>query len=325
MTLTPDGTLTAIAVAEDFVRGFRSLPRGPGRDVLPLSPAGLSLVRATVLHCLPCAPQPVTASWTDMALAAMSGLVAASEHTGVRLDTATVLSQRNVNRFLHSTRADLGPSARYGYSRFLELLAAASGLRPGDGPPDLPYGKSDPWRPYTRQEEADILSWAAGLRPAPFRARLTALAAMGAGCGAALKDVLVLRGSDVVRDDHGTHATLTGGARPTRTVTCRHVWEDSRHDAARAAGPNLLVAPGRATAGATTLANTLNRANARHPPSRFNIERLRVTWLTRHVEAGTPLTVLTAAAGFSALFPFERCLAYAVPDPDPRRRLREAP
>lgn len=216
---TPDET--ALAAAEDFVRGFRTLPRGPGRAVLPLSPAGLRLVRSTVLHCLPLAPQPVTASWTGMALAAMSSLVAASEHAGVRPDTATVLSERNINRFLHSTRADLGPGSRRDYSSSLEALAAASGLRPAGGRTHPPFGERDTWVPYTRREEADLLSWGAGLDPAPFRARITALVAAGAGCGASMKDVVRLRGSDVVRDDHGTHATFTGGARPGRTVTCR--------------------------------------------------------------------------------------------------------
>jgi len=83
--------------------------------------------------------------------------------------------------------------------------------------------------------------------------------------------------------------------------------------------------PTRATTSTTTVAGTLNRANAHHPPSKFNIERLRVTWLTRHVEAGTPLTVLMAAAGLATAGSLERCLAYAAHDPDPRRRLREAP
>lgn len=316
---------TALAAAEDFVRRFRTRPRDPGRDVLPLSPAGLRLVRSTVLHCLPLARHPVTVSWTDMALAAMSSLVAASEHAGVRLDTATVLSERNINRFLHSTRADLGPDSRRVYSRFLELLAIASGLRTAGGRTHPPYIESDHWGPYTRREEADLLSWAAGLNPPPFRARITALVAAGAGCGASMKDVIRLRGSDVVHDDHGTHATLTGGARPPRTVTCRSAWEDVLRAAAEAAGPNLLVAPDRTSTGTSTLVNTLNRANAHHPPSKFNIERLRVTWLTRHVEAGTPLTVLMAAAGLATTYSLERCLVYAAHDPDPRRRLRDAP
>jgi len=161
-------------------------PNPKGRGGPRPSTAGLDLVRAITRDSLHAAPQPVDSTWVKYTLAVVAGVLTAAEADGVALDHAHVLSERSRARFLHHRGASLAPSTRGTCRSRLDLVAAvvldvpeARGSRPGLAGADVTV-------PGAPRDEAALLAWAVGARPATRRRRLLAVLALCLGCGARL-------------------------------------------------------------------------------------------------------------------------------------------
>lgn len=71
--------------------------------------------------------------------------------------------------------------------------------------------------------------------------------------------------------------------------------------------------------------DALTLAYEQGAPIPVTLNRLRNTWLLRHVEAGTPLPILVAAAGLRTTSALINLMPYAdIPADSTARRLREA-
>lgn len=272
-------------------------------------------VRSVVRDVLYAAPQPVTRYWVAYALTVVGGLVGMCEDAGIELTRQRVFSERTRQRYLHVTCAGHVDMAQAGYRSRLDVVAAALSrsaqvaalTRPGISAEDVLI-------PYTDENIVDLLTWLGGTRPLTRRSRGTSTLALGLGVGARGRDVAVIRGIDVTRDEHGVQVEI-GGTSP-RTVTCLAQYEDHLWHAAQQARANLLVAPTQPTLSENRFQESLNQINGLRPPVPFMLRRFRNTWLIKHLAAGTPLTVLMPAAGLLTAQHLQDLLPY-VPTPDP--------
>lgn len=107
----------------------------------------------------------------------------------------------------------------------------------------------------------------------------------------------------------------------SRSVTCRAVWEDVLRRAVPRDPANLVITPDRPVLELASLSSFLARSTAGAPVG-VSPARLRNTWLVRHLEAGTPLSVLLPAAGLEGMTSLDELLPFAASDPCPRARLR---
>jgi hypothetical protein len=115
-------------------------------------------------------------------------------------------------------------------------------------------------------------------------------------------------------DDDGVLLEVPGPR--ARIVPVLATWEDSL--IAFATAPPLkkdqyLFRPQRATAAENTVCNFVDKT--RPGPLKPTPQRMRVTWIVTHLQAGSPLKPLLMAAGLDSLEALTRYLAY-VPDID---------
>jgi len=312
--------LAALAAASLLVDGYGG-PNPRGRGGPGPSAAGLDLVRAIVRDSLHAAPQPVRPDWVRYSLAVVAGLVASAEADAVPLERARVLSERARARHLHHRGARLAEATRGTYRSRLDLVAAAvlDAPDPRAGRPGL--AGAPVTAPGAPAEEADLLAWAAAERPASRRRRLLAVLALGLGCGARTAELAAANGHDVTVDADGLHVMLRDTAGVARSVTCRSAWEDVLARAVPADPARLLIAPDRESLALASLSSFLTRSTAGAPVP-VTPTGLRNTWLVRHLEAGTPLPVLLAAAGLEGTGRLHALLPFVDAGARPHARLR---
>lgn len=187
-----------------------------------------------------------------------------------------------------------------------------------------PLPASDPAAPYVAAEIAMLRSWCAGQPTQRMRNDAAVLVALGAGAGLAVEDLIDVRIGDVTSDDEGVVVTVRGGRRP-RTVPVLVEWEallagavDGRDDT-----DGFAFRPGRTTTHKNAVSNFVAKTTG--VGVRPSSQRLRVTWIVRHLAAGTPVAALIGAAGVESLEALTRYVRF-VPALDAatvRRRLRE--
>lgn len=284
----------------------------------PLLPEPLLFTQQAVLDALCVAPAPVTESWVMGSLAAVGGLARWVHRTRQPLTREHVFSEETRYRWIGGAGHLTTESARI-YAVRLELIAdTLNGVTAGRRLPRATKVQEAPLEPLTLMEEADLWTWSRGLRPLTRRQRVQATLILGLGTGLTRSEKYAVRSEDVAVDADGVHVTLnlTNGA--TRIVTCRRDWEDRLSTIAFETPPeHLLMAPWRTTMPQGTVADeAMRRAHKYNPPAAFNNLRLRNTWLCRHLEAGTPLKVLMAAAGMAEANHLHKLLTL-LPDVDP--------
>lgn len=289
-TSAPD-TADAMAVANASINRFRGSKAMPERQ--------LAFVRQAVRDALPNAPQPVTKAWVTYSLTVVARLVMFCHVDGVPLEREHVFARSRLTRFIHHDCAGMATQAQAGYRSRLDVIAEALlTSRTGSSWPRAALSAVDVVTPYTAKEMQRLHGWSFTAHPAPKRARVQSLIAVGAGAGLRRRDAVLVRGTDVRRDERGVHLTVPDGPTPgsSRTITVLATWEDEVWAAAKTAGSNLLLAPTQTTLMPEALDRTVGYVNDKSPVP-FNIRRLRNTWLAIHLMAGTPLPVLLPAAG----------------------------
>jgi hypothetical protein len=289
-----------------------------GHPTLP--PDALEFTQAAVLDSLCMAPAPITHAWVKVSLATVSGLARWARFKGHALDRAFLFTDESLFRWLQE--ADISAESRKTYEARVDLMR---GLFTGQPYRELPVTKSvasDDRRvtvPLTVEQEAALWNWTNGVHPAQRRHRVRALVAFGLGFGLTLTDAAELDRSRVTLNDAGIHIEVPDRATgELRTVTCLAAWEEpvlavleDVPDDALLMTPWDGVPPLR-----HSIDNAIKSAQARSCPVRFNSQRLRNTWIVRHLAAGTPLDVLKYAANFAESKHLERLMVY-VPDRSP--------
>lgn len=155
--------------------------------------------------------------------------------------------------------------------------------------------KSDPEQPYSDEEVADLLGAVRGLTTPHRRDNALVIMSCGLGAGLANSDLCGLVGGDV--DDSGpvVAINITFGPRQRR-VPVRVEWENEIVRRAREVGDLPMFHPGRAKPRVKDIPNFLDRLSFPYLP-RLGLQRLRVTWIVRQLEAGVPPHVVAASAG----------------------------
>ena len=150
------------------------------------------------------------------------------------------------------------------------------------------------------------------------------LALLGLGLGAGLMSLEMTQTHDTWLRTRADGLDLEVKGRPARRIPVVAAWEWTLRHANARCGGGYLFRPDRADRGrkmVSVFTENLPRGDA----PKLSVQRLRATWLVRHLEARVPVHVLAAAAGIKP----EEMFRYAgalrpVPPADADRYLRRA-
>jgi integrase len=242
---------------------------------------------------------------------------------GLPLERSVVFRRDVVARFIAVGCPTLKPASR-GNLRSQLLRMSEALLDPREVPRRLAaLEPSEPAAPYSSAELISLRSWASTQTTPARRANAWVLLATGAGAGLAASEIGQLRVRDIAVDEGGVLLQITG-ERP-RAVPVLRDWEQVLVDRTRALGPERFAF--RENHGVyypNLIANFIDRSQVVgvKPQS----QRLRATWIVRHLEAATPVVPLMRAAGIESLEALTRYVRF-VRDGDEtevRARLRDA-
>ena len=292
----------------DAYRGGKSMSR-----------AVVGFTREAVRDALCAAPQPVTRSWVSYSTSCVGTIAARCEEQGLPLDRSVVLDRARIDRFLSHECKHMTKQGRSSYRSRLDVVAGALLFGQNESAwPRATLSAFDTVAPWDDAHAARVALWTSGSRPAARRHRLRTSLALSLGAGLNRRDIVVVTGGHVTRDDLGVRVTVPASdTNPGRTVTVTAAWEQEVLLAARRAGNNLLVAPDRTGLLVNTLTGTIDTANKVAPHGdELSLTKARNTWIVRHLAAGTPLPVLMANAGLTTTAVIEDLLRF-VPAADP--------
>lgn len=267
----------------------------------PLRPEPLLFTQQVVLDSLVVAPAPITESWVMGSLAAVGGMARWVHSIGQPLTREHVLKESTRYRWI-SGAGHLEPESARIYAVRLELISDHLNGAVVKRLPRATKVDEAPVSPLTAIEQADLWTWARGLRRQTRRERVQGHIVLGLGLGLTRAEKYAVNSNHVFTDADGVHVALMDpdGAL-LRFVTCRREWEQRLLDIVLSIQPGgYLVSPWSTTVPpGSAVDESLRRAHKWGPPVEFNNVRLRNTWLCEHLQDGTPLKVLMAAAGMS--------------------------
>jgi hypothetical protein len=267
----------------------------------PLQPEPLLFTQQAVLDSLVVAPAPINESWVMGSLAAVGGIARWVHNTGQPLTRAHVFSEETRYRWVDGAGHLTKESARI-YAVRLELIADHLNGAVIKRLPRATKVEEAPVEPLTLVEEADLWTWSRGLRAVKKRQRVQGHIVLGLGLGLTRAEKYQVHAGHVSADDHGVHVHVTDEAGTVlRTVTCRRDWESRLLGLVEDTQPGgYLVRPWETTPPrGSAVDESIRRVHKWGPPVAFNNVRLRNTWLCHHLQDGTPLKVLMAAAGMA--------------------------
>lgn len=265
-----------------------------------LQPAPLEFIQQVVLDSLALAPTPVGDAWMACTFASISGIPRWAHATGQPLTRQHIFAEETRYRFLDYLNSEGNDGAASKNLKWVRLELVADFLL--GGTPKRQFRKPTmteeaPRTPLTPAEQADLWVWAKTLSVKTRVKRMTAMLALGLGCGLTGGELPKVRREDVVIGDDGSVQVTVTSHKSTRTITCLAQWEDRLAVCALDVRPgHYLLTPWRATAGNYPHNESVRRAMAKNPPTTFNSTRLRNTWLCWHLANGTPLKELMEAA-----------------------------
>lgn len=183
-------------------------------------------------------------------------------------------------------------------------------LRTIAGFPNTVGGRStatsaSPTAPYTDAEQYEIRQWAQNQLTENRRRDSGAVAALGLGCGLTSGEMLTARVRDLRVLDDGMVAVEVQGA---RTVPVLEEWNDMLAPLVDEDPARFVVRPGATFRGPGVMGEHLTASHGMTPSP----QRMRATWLLRHVDAGTPLNNLLQAAGLTSSDFLRRVLPFAL-------------
>lgn len=239
---------------------------------------------------------------------ALCNLARACVELGWPLETATALRREVIDFAVSNQMPNLSAGSRTCVRPILLRIAEAIG--PEGTPRRLAaLPGSEPSRPYT-SEELGELAWWARTQSGRWRCgSALALVSLGAGAGLTSSELLHLRRGDLTREPGGTTVEVRG-PRPRR-VPLLASWESPLADACVDLDDrDWVFRPGPRGHHLNLVTNFIAKS-AGAPSARPNMQRLRATWLIRHISAGTHLIALSRAAGFSSLESLNRFMPFA--------------
>jgi hypothetical protein len=180
--------------------------------------------------------------------------------------------------------------------------------------------------PYTAAEIIRFRNQGATRSTAHRRHNWMVVLALAAGCALSCTDILHLLTTDIELND--SHITIHVRGPRARSVICGSEWEADIRALLKSplVGDHPLVidyddarGPGDPSTGRPKIASSFIRSfiarSADDPSAQFSVERLRTTWIVRHLEAHTDPVALIAALGDKSFSGLTRLMSYVrVPD-----------
>jgi hypothetical protein len=219
----------------------------------------------------------------------------------VELTDSTVFAAPTIEKYI-ATLVDMSPASRGNLRSMLYRMSEVLLGTTGKGDMSYALSASSPSEPYVAQDEAQLRRWCraqSDTRSGDARVLL----ALGFGAGLSAGEIVAARPGDIEEgvDGSGRVAYFVNatGAR-ARRVQLDGTWavEAVEVSAARASA-EWLFAPKRKGTGKNLISNFI----ARGPDTglRPNTQRMRATYLVKHIEAGDSVTELMRVAGVQSL------------------------
>ena len=213
---------------------------------------------------------------------------------GLPASAASLLDYDVIEAFCVAGLRDRAASTRGTYRSVLYALAGEI-----HGPPSrraTPFAAAPAPEPYSRGEQAELISVARAQRSPAKRASALAMIWFGTGAGLRPGELAALRGTHVVRAGSGVVVRVHGPA--PRTVPVLGRYEPHLENLARRAADGYVFRPGPAGRGYKNFVTGFaGRLTADPAAPRLSMGRCRATFICDHLAAGTALGELLAITG----------------------------
>ncbi len=222
-----------------------------------------------------------------------------AQRTGVPLVVDELLYPDTVDRFIVEGLAHLTKGSQATYRSQLRRLGEVV-----LGPPEYPgvatpMRGSDPTRPYSPDEMADLVGWARNLSTERQSAGVLALIALARGAGLKTSELNVVVAADVLRDADGLSVAVRE-KRP-RSVPVQRQWEWAIERTLASAGDGLLFQAHRTKPTDKHVSRFVEHLPVCDDVPKLSTRRLRATWIVDQLDRCVPQNVLAEAAGVEAL------------------------
>jgi integrase len=229
---------------------------------------------------------------------------------GLELDQRTLFNRHVIARFVRVGLPEYNEAAR-GNLRSQLLRLAEVLLDPRDVPLRLaPMKPADPSRPYSSKELVILRGWAETQSTAGRRTNARVLLALGLGAGLSAAEIGSLTVENIAVTEEGVTLQITGGRH--RVVPVLREWEDPlRARRVQLVDGRFAFREGHSVNYDNLISNFVARGKSVEvvPQS----QRMRATWIVRHLDRGTPMVLLARAAGVESFEAFTRYLRFAEP------------
>lgn len=238
---------------------------------------------------------------------------------GLPLDPELIWGVRTIDKYTTSANQHLSEGTRRNYRALLMRISEV--LVPDQHPKrTTPLNKKHAAEPYTPDEMAAFRDWAASQLTAAKRDRAMLMLVLCAGAGIRPSEIPLIHHEHVTVDDDGILITVDSETE-SRDIPLLSEWEEWMTVLLerRPTDESLWGRVNRRTTHNLTSSFTENTYG--RPP---RADRLRHTWLTRHLTVGVPMKELFRAAGLGQMSQLSELLEHVEyrDEADYRRILR---
>jgi len=229
------------------------------------------------------------------------------QSAGLPLEREVIFHRDTIARFIATGASHWKPAGRGNLRsqllRMAEVLLnrSMSLRRLGALPP------SEAARPYSEKELISLRNWASSQSTAFRRTNAAVLLALGAGAGLSAAEIGNLRVQDIVPDEDGILIEVRSGRK--RVVPVLRDWETALLARVASLNAESFAFRENHTADYPNLISSFV-VRSGTMTVRPTSQRLRATWVVRHLSAGTPVVELTRAAGVDSLEAFTRYMMF---------------
>jgi len=260
-----------------------------------LPPEVWERVQAFVRRALTLA-EPETHFIAEHELTVVAQLAAWADRLCIPLEPTVLFLPETIDRFLLEA-THLSDGSRINYRTHLWKIGAAVLGHDLFPPKPLPLKRSEPSAPYSKSEVIELVAWVRGLPSAHMRRNARALLAIGLGAGLTSNEIQRLVGTDVRQENGAVVVEVTGKA--PRSVPVLEPWGEDVWLFAQEAGERPFFCLERRRITRRDVIGFIERCSG-DQGARFNVQRLRVTWIVEHLSRGTHLLLFEAMAGVGA-------------------------
>lgn len=259
-------------------------------------------VRLAVLAFARAVPSPTPAR-AQFVLGHTLGLAIWVHRNGGDVDASVVFAPRTIESYVAQRQG-----AKASVRSILRTVAEANGV--AQEQTVASYAKPPLQQPYTAHEETALWRFARNVSNKTYSVSLRALLALGFGCGLSRSDLRPVTAASVhehssrdpLVESPSLHVTTNG-----RCVPVAEPYVQELRDVCLARPTGRLI--GRID-GENLTAHLVKRVNDYLIDPRLSPDRLRATWMCRHLQSGAPLLDLLAWSGLHTCEAIDGYLPY---------------